>query len=132
LFFAYFTLSKKHVGILAIRQRAQNHQQEDRKMTAAAFSTKHNLTATSEDVRRIRAQLTSLYSSIETIARPSDSYVQLYHGDAIRAEIASRSDLWGGFGAAMAMSEMPAHWPTKYRASVAYHLAPLLSDVVNS
>jgi hypothetical protein len=110
----------------------ENHQLEEPTMTAAAFTTKHNLTATSDDVRRIKAQLTSLYSAIETIQRPTDGYVQLYNGDAIRAEIASRSDLWGGFGAAMAMSEMPDQWSTKYRASVAYHLAPLLSDVVNS
>ena len=98
----------------------------------AAFATKHNITATSDDVRRIKAQLASLYSSIETNARPSDGNVQLYHGDAIRAEIASRSDLWGGFGAAMAMAEMPEAWSTKYRASIAFHLAPLLGDVVNS
>ena len=97
-----------------------------------AFATKHNITATPGDVRRIKAQLASLYSAIETIARPSDGYAQLFHGDAIRAEIASRSDLWGGFGAAMAMAEMPDVWSTKYRASVAYHLAPLLGDVVNS
>lgn len=101
-------------------------------MTTAAFIEKHNITATPDDVRRIKAQLNSLYSSIETIARPADTYIQLFHGDSIRAEIASRSDLWGGFGAAMAMAEMPASWSTKYRASVAYHLSPLLSDVVNS
>jgi hypothetical protein len=34
--------------------------------------------------------------------------------------------------ASIAMAEMPDHWPTKYRASVAYHLAPFLDDVVNS
>lgn len=101
-------------------------------MTTATFIKKHDLTATSDDVRRIKAQLTSLYSSIETIAGRSDGYIQLCHGDAIRAEIASRSDLWGGFGAAMAMAEMPEAWSTKYRASIAYHLAPLLGDVVNS
>lgn len=101
-------------------------------MTASAFATKHDITATSDDFRRINAQLKSLYAAIETIARPSDSYAQLDKGDAIRAEIAKRSDLWGGFGAALAMAEMPEAWPTKYRASIAFHLAPLLDDVINS
>ncbi|MNV89871.1 hypothetical protein D3C71_1842020 [compost metagenome] len=83
-------------------------------------------------MRRVKAQLSSFFSAVENIERPGNYYIQLNHGDAIRAELAKRSDLWGGFGAAMAMAEMPEHWPTKYRASVAYHLAPLLEDVVNS
>ncbi|YCI04019.1 hypothetical protein M1D34_07275 [Ensifer sp. D2-11] len=101
-------------------------------MTAAAFIEKHNLTAASEDVRRVKAQLSSFFTAVENIERPGNYYIQLYHGDSIRAELAKRSDLWGGFGASMAMAEMPVTWPTKYRASVAYHLAPLLDDVVNS
>lgn len=101
-------------------------------MTASAFPTKHNIAATPEDVRRIQTQLSSLFTAIETIERPTDAYVQLDRGNAIRAELASRSDLWGGFGAAMAMAELPAEWPTKYRASIAYHLSPLLDEVINS
>ncbi|NRP70596.1 hypothetical protein ILFOPFJJ_01477 [Ensifer psoraleae] len=101
-------------------------------MTASAFAEKHNLCAVPADVARIKRQLRDFYSAVEKIDRPGHHYIQLHNGDAVRAALARQGDLWGGFGAGIALAEMPANWPTKYRASVSYHLAPLLEEVVNS
>ena len=99
---------------------------------AEAFATKHNLCAVPEDVARIKRQLARFFDAVEEIEPLHDGYVQLYHGDAVRSAFrtAMQSDM--AVDAAIAIAEMPERWPTKYRASVAYHLAPLLDEVVNS
>jgi hypothetical protein len=93
---------------------------------AEEFATRHDVCATSTDVARIRRQLSRFYEAVEAIDRPFDSYIQLHRGEAVRTAFVRCMD------ASIAMAEMPDHWPTKYRASVAYHLAPFLDDVVNS
>lgn len=95
------------------------------------FASKHDMAAVPEDIARIKRQLAAFYRDVEAIDPPSDHYIQLYHGEAIRAALAKRDALWGAFGAALAMGEMPEDWTTKYRASVAHALCPLLNDAVN-
>lgn len=100
---------------------------------ADEFAAKHDIAATPEDVARIRRALTKLYGAIEAANPVYDTFIQLHAGEAIRAAFLKCNPLHGqGHGVSMTLAEMPAHWPPKYRASVAYHLAPLLSDVVNS
>jgi hypothetical protein len=103
-------------------------------MTAAAdaFSKKHDMAATTEDVARIKRHLSKFYEAVELIDHVRDGWIQLHDGEAIRKAFAKQFNHPTGFDAALAMAEMPSAWSTKYRASVAYHLAPLLSDVVNS
>ncbi|UGX87105.1 hypothetical protein [Phyllobacterium meliloti] len=106
--------------------------------SAEAFEKKHNIAATRDDVTKIKNRLRKFYKAVETIDRPHDGYIQLYHGDAVRKAAesafgASIGQTWTlAMDAAIAIREMPEEWSTKYRASVAYHLAPILSDVVNS
>jgi hypothetical protein len=99
---------------------------------AEAFATKHSLCATPNDVARISRQLAKFFGAVETIDSPHRGYIQLYDGEAVRSAFQSAMQSDMAVDAAIAMAEMPEHWPTKYRASVAYHLAPLLDDVVNS
>jgi hypothetical protein len=103
-------------------------------MTAAAevFAKKHDMAATTEDVARIKRHLSKFYEAVELIDRVRDGWIQLHDGDAIRKALAKQFNPPTGFDAALAMSEMPTHWPTTYRASVAFHLCPLLDDVINS
>jgi hypothetical protein len=100
--------------------------------SAEEFAARHGLEATQQDVARIRRQLARFFADVEAMEQPGDWYIQLYRGEAVRAAFtrALKSSL--AIDAAIAMAEMPGHWPTTYRASVAYHLAPLLDDVVNS
>ncbi|MDW9543316.1 hypothetical protein GOA55_13935 [Sinorhizobium meliloti] len=98
-----------------------------------AFATKHDIAATAEDVARIRRALSRFYTAVETAEPVADTYIQLHTGDSIRAAFIKHNPLSGqAHGVSMAITEMPEAWPPKYRASVAYHLAPLLDDVVNS
>ncbi|MDX0592405.1 hypothetical protein GOD07_25790 [Sinorhizobium medicae] len=100
---------------------------------AEAFATKHDIGATAGDVARIKAALQRFYGAVETVEPIADTYVQIHAGEAIRAAFIKHNPLSGqAHGAAMAMAEMPENWPTKYRASMAYHLAPLLADAINS
>ncbi|AWM24958.1 hypothetical protein [Sinorhizobium fredii] len=100
---------------------------------AEAFAAKHDIAATSEDVARIRRVLGRLYDAVEAIEPVADTYIQIHAGDAIRSAFIKHNPLSGqAHGAALALAEMPASWPTKYRASVAYHLSPLLEEVTNS
>ncbi|EPE98597.1 hypothetical protein [Rhizobium grahamii] len=100
---------------------------------AEAFAAKHDIAATGSDVARIRNSLQRFYEAVAAAQPVADTYVQQYHGDSIRAAFLRHNPLAGqGHGAAVAMAEMPSAWPTKYRASVAYHLSPLLEEVVNS
>ncbi len=103
-------------------------------MTAAAeaFAKKHDMAATTEDVARIKRHLSKFYEAVELIDRVRDGWIQLHDGEAVRKAFAKQFSHPTGFDAALAIAEMPVHWPTKYRASVAYHLAPLLDDVINS
>lgn len=96
------------------------------------FASRHNLCAVADDVARIKRQLTKFFSAVETIDPPHSGYVQLYDGAAIRSAFSATMQTSMAYDAAIAMVEMPSTWPTKYRASVAYHLAPFLDDVVNS
>ncbi|MDW9761626.1 hypothetical protein GOB02_18890 [Sinorhizobium meliloti] len=98
-----------------------------------AFGIRHDIAATAEDVARIRRALDRFYTAIETVEPVADTYIQLHAGEAVRGAFIKHNPLSGqAHGIAMAMAEMPETWPPKYRASVAYHLAPLLDDVVNS
>lgn len=98
-----------------------------------AFATKHDIAATAEDVARIRRALDRFYTAVETAEPVADTYIQLHVGEVVRAAFIKHNPLSGhAHGTAMTMAEMPEAWPPKYRASVAYHLAPLLDDVVNS
>lgn len=104
-------------------------------MTKASetFATRHDIAATAEDVARIRRALDRFYESIVAENPVSDTYAQLHAGEAIRAAFIKHNPLSGqAHGVSIVLAEMPEHWPTKYRASVAYHLSPLLDDVVNS
>ncbi|MDE3825172.1 hypothetical protein I7F13_23695 [Sinorhizobium meliloti] len=96
------------------------------------FAEEHNLCAIPADVARIKRQLRNFYSAVEKIDRPGHHYIQLHNGDSVRAALARQADLWGGMGVSMVLAEMPETWSPKYRASVCYHIAPLLDDVVNS
>jgi hypothetical protein len=97
-----------------------------------AFAARHGLCAVAVDVARIKRHLAKFYAAVETIDPPCDGYIQLYHGEAVRSafQTAMKSNM--AIDAAIAMAEMPVSWPTKYRASVSYHLAPILYEVVNS
>lgn len=99
---------------------------------AEAFATKHDIAATAEDVARIKAALQRFYGAVETIDAPRRGWIQLHDGPAIRTAFEKHNPSTPAHGAAMAISEMPEHWPSTYRASVCYHLSPLLDDVVNS
>lgn len=99
---------------------------------AEAFAIKHNLCAVADDVARIKRHLAKFYAAVETIDRPRQGYIQLYDGASVRSAFSAAMKSTLAIDAAIAMAEMPEHWPTKYRASIAYHLAPLLDDVVNS
>jgi len=99
---------------------------------AEAFAAKHDIAATAEDVARIRRAIGKFYDAVEAVDAPRQGWIQLYDGPAIRAAFEKHNPSTPAHGAAMAMAEMPEHWPTTYRASVCYHLAPLLDDAVNS
>lgn len=99
---------------------------------AEAFAAKHNIAATSEDVARIRLALGRFYQAVEAIDVPCDGWIQLHHGPAVRTALEEHNPSTPAHGAAMAMAEMPERWPTTYRASVAYHLAPLMDEVIDS
>ncbi|MBY3255564.1 hypothetical protein HFO09_07640 [Rhizobium laguerreae] len=102
-------------------------------MNAAAFASKHDIGATSQDVTRIRRGLARFYASVEALEPVSDAYIQLHAGEAILRAFLKHNPLSGqGHGVAIALSEIPQAWPPKYRASVAYHLGPLLEEVINS
>ncbi|PDS68916.1 hypothetical protein [Rhizobium phaseoli] len=102
-------------------------------MKAPEFATKHDIAATAADVSRIRTALGRFYGAVAAATPVADSYIQIPHGEAIRASFLQHNPLSGqGHGVALALAEMPAEWPPKYRASVAYHLAPLMDGVVNS
>lgn len=96
------------------------------------FATRHHLCAVAEDVARIKRQLAKFFAAVELIDPPHSGYIQLYHGAAIRDAFTATMQTSMACDAAIAMAEMPPTWPTKYRASVAFHLAPLLDEVVNS
>ena len=97
-----------------------------------AFAAKHDIAATAEDVARIRRSLGKFYDAVEAIDAPRQGWIQIHDGPAVRAAFEKRNPSTPAHGAAMAMAEMPEHWPTTYRASVAYHLSSLLEEVVNS
>jgi hypothetical protein len=99
---------------------------------AEAFATKHSLCAATGDVARVKRQLAKFYAAVELIDPPRCGYVQLYDGEAVRSAFTATMHSTMAIDAAIAMAEMPEHWPTRYRASVAYHLCPLLDEVVNS
>ncbi|NEJ73803.1 hypothetical protein GR197_25220 [Rhizobium phaseoli] len=100
---------------------------------AEAFAAKHDIAATADDVARIRRGLARLYAAVEAIELVSDAYIQLHAGEAIRSAFLKHNPVSGqGHGVAIALAEMPSEWPPKYRASVAYHLSPLLEEVINS
>lgn len=99
---------------------------------AEAFAAKHRLSAVSDDVARIRRQLAKFYSAVEMIDPPRQGYIQLYDGASVRSAFTDAMESDMAADAVIALAEMPERWPPKYRASVAYHLAPLLDDVVNS
>jgi len=99
---------------------------------AELFASKHDIAATPQDVARIKAALQRFYAEVEAIDPVRRGWIQLHDGPAIRSEFEKYNPSTPAHGAAMAMAEMPEHWPTTYRASVCYHLAPLLHDVVNS
>ncbi|EJC75546.1 hypothetical protein Rleg10DRAFT_5820 [Rhizobium leguminosarum bv. trifolii WSM2012] len=102
-------------------------------MKASEFAAKHDIAATAADVSRIRSALDRFYAAVAAANPIADFYVQLHAGEAIRAAFLKHNPLSGqGHGVAVALAEMPAAWPTKYRASVAYHMAPLLAEVINS
>ena len=103
-------------------------------MTAAeAFANKHDIAATSADVARIRNSLLRFYEAVASTEPVADSYIQIHAGEAIRAAFLKHNPLSGqGHGVALALAEMPPAWPPKYRASVGYHLAPLMEGVINS
>lgn len=100
--------------------------------TAQDFAKKYDMAATDQDVARIKGQIGAFYSDVERIAPMLNHYIQLHEGKAIRAAIGKRDSLYGAQGAVMAINEMPEIWGPQYRASVGYHLAPLLDEVVNS
>lgn len=98
-----------------------------------AFAARHDIAATAEDVTRISRALGRFYTAIETAEPVADTYIQIHTGDAIRSAFIKHNPLSGqAHGASMVLAEMPETWPPKYRASVAYHLSPLLEEVVNS
>ncbi|RVN85121.1 hypothetical protein [Sinorhizobium meliloti] len=98
-----------------------------------AFAIRHDIAATAEDVARIRRALDRFYTAVETAEPVADSYIQLHAGEAIRSAFVKHNPLSGqAHGTAMAMEEMPEAWPPKYRASVAFHLSPLLDEVIDS
>lgn len=97
-----------------------------------AFAARHDIAATAEDVACIKAALQRFYSAVEAIDAPRRGWIQLHDGPAIRTAFEKHNPSTPAHGAAMAMAEMPDHWPTTYRASVCYHLSPMLDDVVNS
>lgn len=100
---------------------------------ADEFAAKHDIAATAEDVARIRRALTKLYGAIEATNPIANTYIQLDAGEGIRKAFLKHNPLHSqGHGVAMVLAEMPSEWPPRYRASVSYHLAPLLDDVVNS
>ncbi|MBY5585293.1 hypothetical protein [Rhizobium leguminosarum] len=102
-------------------------------MNAAAFASKHDIAATAADVSRIRSALDRFYAAVAAATPVADSYIQIHAGEAIRASFLQHNPLSGeGHGVALTLAEMPAAWPPKYCASVAYHLAPLLDEVLNS
>ncbi|MBX5243275.1 hypothetical protein [Rhizobium sp. NLR3b] len=102
-------------------------------MKALEFATKHDIAATAADVSRIRSALDRFYAAVAAATPVADSYIQLHAGQAIRGFFLQHNPLSGqGHGVALALAEMPAAWPPKYCASVAYHLAPLLDEVINS
>lgn len=102
-------------------------------MTASQdFAKKYNMAATDEDVARVKRELAAFYADVERIDPLLTHHVQLDDGQAIRAAIDKRSSLWGAQGAVMAINEMPEHWGPRYKASVGYHLGPLMHEVINS
>lgn len=99
---------------------------------ADEFATKHDIAATQQDVTRIKAALQRFYGAVEAIDPVRRGWIHLHDGPAIRTAFEKHNPSTPAHGAAMAMAEMPEHWPSTYRASVCYHLAPLLDEVINS
>ncbi|WEX75062.1 hypothetical protein PYH37_000395 [Sinorhizobium numidicum] len=97
---------------------------------AEAFAAKHDIAATSEDVTRIRRALSRFYDAVEAIDPVRRGWIQLHDRPAIMTAFERHQH--AGTRRCNGMAEMPQHWPTTYRASVCYYLAPLLADVVNS
>lgn len=97
-----------------------------------AFAARHNLCAVADDVARIKRHLAKFFAAVELIDPPHSGYIQLYDGEGVRSAFRKTMQSNMAIDAAIAMAEMPASWPTKYRASVSYHLAPILYEVVNS
>lgn len=97
------------------------------------FADKHNIAATEEDVARLKRGLSGFYAAVESINHPSaGGYIQLHHGQKIRNALNREMGDQLASTVAMVLDEMPSHWPPKFKASVAYHLSPLLADVINS
>lgn len=106
------------------------------KMTADLMIERYNIAATDEDCIRIRRSIEDFFNAVQELSPRAgspkhDGYIQLYHGEAIRSAFKSHVNERAIY-AAVVLDVLPDDWGYRYRASVAYHLAPIFDEVINS